>query len=68
MEGETIMTTEFTQTKVSEYKIGHTTYTVKTMFSPEAMSALAEIIERMIIHDSEKILGDDKQTESKLTA
>ena len=62
------MTTDILHPITAEYKIGNTTYTVKTIFSPEAKSSLAEIIERMIIRDSEKMLGDDKQTKSKLIA
>ena len=62
------MTTDILQPRTTEYKIGNTTYTVKTIFSPEAKSSLAEIIERMIIRDSEKMLGETEQTTSKLTA
>ena len=59
------MTTEFIQAKVSEYKIGHTTYTVKTVFSPEAKSSLLDIIQKLIILDSEKMLGKTEQTINK---
>ena len=62
------MTTDTTQAKVSEYKIGNTTYTVTSTFSPEFKQSLSDIIQRMIIRDSEKMLGDDKQTKSKLIA
>ena len=61
------MTTDILQPRTTEYKIGNTTYTVTTTFSPEFKQSLSDIIQRLIIRDSEKMLGDDKQTESKLT-
>ena len=62
------MTTDILQPRTTEYKIGNTTYTVTTTFSPEFKQSLSDIIQRMIIRDSEKMLGDDKQTKSKLIA
>ena len=61
------MTTDILQPRTTEYKIGNTTYTVTTTFSPEFKQSLSDIIQQLIIRDSEKMLGDDKQTESKLT-
>ena len=62
------MKQEILQTRTTEYKIGNTTYTVTTTFSPEFKQSLSDIIQRMIIRDSEKMLGEDGQTTSKLTA
>ena len=62
------MTTDILQPRTTEYKIGNTTYTVTTTFSPEFKQSLSDIIQRMIIRDSEKMLGEDGQTTSKLTA
>ena len=33
---------------VSEYKIGHTTYIVKTVFNPAFQQSLSDILERLI--------------------
>ena len=62
------MATDILQPRTTEYKIGNTTYTVTTTFSPEFKQSLSDIIQRMIIRDSEKMLGEDGQTTSKLTA
>ena len=37
--------------KISEYKIGHTTYTVKTIFNIESEEKLSDTIQRLIIKD-----------------
>ena len=41
----------------SEYKIGHTTYTVTTVFNPASKESLSDILKRLIIRDCDKILG-----------
>ena len=46
---------------VSEYKIGHTLYTVKTVFNPASKECLSDILKRLIIRESEKLLGESGQ-------
>ena len=45
----------------SEYKIGHTLYTVTTVFNPASKESLSGILKRLIIRESEKILGESGQ-------
>ena len=59
------MKQEILQTRTTEYKIGNTTYTVTTTFSPEFKQSLSDIIKRMIIRDSEEMLGETEQTNNK---
>ena len=59
------MKQEILQTRTTEYKIGNTTYTVTTTFSPEFKQSLSDIIQRMIIRDSEEMLGETEQTINK---
>ena len=49
----------------SEYKIGHTTYTVTTVFNPASRESLSEIMKRLIIRESEKLLGESGQEPEK---
>ena len=46
---------------VSEYKIGHTTYLVKTTFNPAFQESLSDIVKRLIIRDYEDSLGESAQ-------
>ena len=48
-------------TTVSEYKIGHTTYLVKTTFNPTFQESLSDIVKRLIIRDCEDSLGESDQ-------
>ncbi len=48
-------------TTVSEYKIGHTTYLVKTTFNPAFQESLSDIVKRLITRDCENLPGDNKQ-------
>ena len=41
-------------TQTSEYKIGHTTYSVELHFNLTCEETLEDIIERLIINDLEK--------------
>ena len=51
---------------VSEYKIGHTTYVVKTTFNPTFQESLSDIVKRLIIRDCEDSLGEsDQQSEEQ---
>jgi hypothetical protein len=50
---------------VSEYKIGHTTYIVKTVFNPVYRESLSDILNRLIIRDTENLLGENKQVPDK---
>ena len=54
-----------TFTSKSEYKIGHTTYTVTTVFNPASKESLSEIMKRLIIRESEKLLGESGQEPEK---
>ena len=49
----------------SEYKIGHTCYTVTTVFNPASKESLSEILKRLIIRESEKLLGESGQEPEK---
>ena len=53
-------------TTVSEYKIGHTTYLVKTTFNPAFQESLSDIVKRLIIRDCEDSLSEsDQQSEGQ---
>ena len=54
-----------TYNSVSEYHIGHTVYTVTTVFNPASKESLSEILKRLIIRESEKILGESGQEPEK---
>ena len=49
----------------SEYRIGHTTYTVTTVFNPASKESLSDILKRLIIRDCEKSLGESRQEPEK---
>ena len=59
------MNTNTTFNTTSEYKIGHTTYTVTTVFNPASKESLSEIMKRLIIREREKILGESGQEPEK---
>ena len=48
-------------TTVSEYHIGHTLYTVTTVFNPASKESLSDILKRLITRDCENLLGDTEQ-------
>ena len=52
-------------TTMSEYHIGHTLYTVTTVFNPASKESLSEIMKRLIIRESEKLLGESGQEPEK---
>ena len=52
-------------TTVSEYKIGHTTYIVKTVFNPDFRESLTDILNRLITRECENFLGDYEQEQDK---
>ena len=52
-------------TTKSEYKIGHTLYTVTSVFNPASKESLSEILKRLIIRESEKLLGESGQEPEK---
>lgn len=52
---------ETTFNATSEYKIGHTLYTVTTVFNPASKESLSGILKRLIIRESEKLLGESGQ-------
>lgn len=54
-----------TNTTMSEYKIGHTTYVVKTTFNPAFRESLSDILKRLIIRDCEDFLGESRQEPEK---
>lgn len=53
------------KTMVSEYKIGHTTYIVKTTFNPAFQESLSDILKRIIARESEELLGETRQGTEK---
>ena len=54
-----------TTATVSEYKIGHTTYMVRTTFNPAFRESLSDILKRLIIRDCEDFLGESRQEHDK---
>ncbi|MBR1382482.1 MAG: transposon-encoded TnpW family protein [Ruminococcus sp.] len=50
---------------VSEYHIGHTFYTVKTVFNPASKVSLSDILKRLIIRECEDFLGESGQEPEK---
>ena len=56
---------ETTFSTTSEYKIGHTTYTVTTVFNPASKESLSDILKRLIIRECDKILGESGQESEK---
>ena len=50
---------------VSEYKIGHSMYTVKTVFNPASKASLSGILKRLIIRECEDFLGESGQESEK---
>ena len=59
------MNTNTTFNATSEHKIGHTLYTVTTVFNPASKESLSEIMKRLIIRESEKLLGESGQEPEK---
>lgn len=53
------------KTTVSEYKIGHTTYIVKTALNPAFQESLSDILKRLVTRDCEKFLGETRQGTEK---
>ena len=56
---------ETTFNATSEYRIGHTTYTVTTVFNPASKESLSDILKRLIIRECDKILGESGQESEK---
>ncbi len=54
-----------TTATVSEYKIGHTTYIVRTTFNPAFRESLSDILKRLIVRDCEDFLGESRQEQYK---
>ena len=54
-----------TFTTTSEYKIGHTLYTVTTVFNPASNESLSDILKRLIIRECEDFLGESGQEPEK---
>ena len=54
-----------TFTTKTEYKIGHTLYTVTTVFNPASKESLSDILKRLIIRESEILLGESGQEPEK---
>ena len=54
-----------TTATVYEYKIGHTTYMVKTTFNPAFRESLSDILKRLNIRDCEDFLGESRQEQEK---
>ena len=56
---------ETTFNTTSEYKIGHTLYTVTTVFNPVSKESLSDILKRLIIRECEDFLGESGQEPEK---
>ena len=56
---------ETTFNATSEYRIGHTTYTVTTVFNPASKESLSDILKRLIIRECEDFLGESRQEPEK---
>ena len=56
---------ETTFNATSEYRIGHTTYTVTTVFNPASKESLSDFLKLLIIRESEKLLGESGQEPEK---
>lgn len=56
---------ETTFNATSEYKIGHTTYTVTTVFNPASKERLTDILQRLIDRECEEMLGESGQEPEK---
>ena len=56
---------ETTFNAASEYKIGHTLYTVTTVFNPASKESLSDILKRLIIRECEDFLGESGQVPVK---
>ena len=56
---------ETTFNATSEYKIGHTTYTVTTVFNPASTKRLTDILQRLIDRECEEMLGESGQEPEK---
>ena len=56
---------ETTFNATSEYKIGHTLYTVTTVFNPASKGSLSDILKRLVTRDCEKFLGETRQGTEK---
>ena len=56
---------ETTFNATSEYRIGHTTYMVTTVFNPASKESLSDILKRLIIRESEILLGESGQEPEK---
>ncbi|HCD70144.1 MAG TPA: hypothetical protein DEQ68_05940 [Ruminococcaceae bacterium] len=56
---------ETTFNATSEYKIGHTTYTVTTVFNPVSKESLSDILKRLVIRECEDFLGESGQEQDK---
>ena len=52
-------------TTMSEYHIGHTIYTVTTVFNPASKESLSDILKRLIIRECEDFLGESGQEPKK---
>ena len=59
------MNTNTTFNVTSEYKIGHTLYTVTTVFNPASKESLSDILKRLIILECEDFLGESGQEPEK---
>lgn len=56
---------ETNKTTVSEYKIGNTTYLVRTIFNPVSQESISDILKRLIIRECEKMPGQTGQESEK---
>lgn len=50
---------------ISEYKIGHTIYKVKTVFNPDFHESLSDILQRLVIEECNKLISETGQKSEK---
>lgn len=56
---------ETNKTTVSEYKIGNTTYLVRTILNSVSQESISDILKRLIIRECEKMPGETGQEPEK---
>ena len=56
---------ETTFNTTSEYKIGHTLYTVTTVFNPASKELITDILQRLIDRECEEMLDESGQEPKK---
>lgn len=53
------------ENSVSEYKFGHTTYIVKTVFNPAFHESLSDILQRLVTEECSKLIIENRHKSDK---